>query len=156
MTMAFLVSTKPDRGQPLPAKRSAQASASCDVAKQNTRKALSGWAGMTNQRRCLILTVQYVVRVLVARAFRPTSVIRNVRTLIVRSPAQIVSIATVTNPSHTIPASIGLEKPYAIKIASVTLRCPERANMRSTCRRSRLRRGAAVFPPRVPFELWAI
>jgi hypothetical protein len=120
-------------------------------------KSLSSWPTMTNPGgRRLILTAQQVVRVFAATALRPTCVIRNVRTLIIRSLVETVSTATVTKPSHTIPASIGVEKPYAIKIASVTPRCPERAKMRSACRRSRLRRGAAVFLPRVPFELWAI
>jgi hypothetical protein len=128
----------------------------CDLEKEDTTRCLKWGAGMTNPGGSRLIRTQQVVRVFAATAFWPTCVIRNVRTLIVRSPAQTVSTATVTNPSHTIPASIGVEKPYAIKIASVTPRCPERANIRSTWRRSRLRRGAAVFLPRVPFELWAI
>jgi hypothetical protein len=108
-----------------------------------------------DQRRRLILTAQ-LVRVFAATALRPTSVIRNLRTVIVWPPVQTASTARVTKPSHTIPASIAVEKPYGIRIASVTPRCPERANIWSTWRRSRLRRGTAGLLPRVPFELWTI
>jgi hypothetical protein len=108
------------------------------------------------RRRRSILTAQLVVRVFAATALRPTSVIRNLRTLIVQPPVQTASTARVTKPSHTIPASIAGEKPYGIKIVSVTPRCPERANIWSRWRRSRLRRGTAGLLPRVPFELWTI
>jgi hypothetical protein len=84
------------------------------------------------RRRRLILTGQLVVRVFAVTALRPMSVIRNLRTLIVQPPIQTASTARVTKPSHTIPASIAVEKPYGINIASVTPRCPERANIWST------------------------
>src|SRR5215831_4282311 len=57
-----------------------------------------------------------LARVFAATIFRPAPVIWNLFTLTVRSPARTVSTTAATKPSHTIPASIAVETPYAIII----------------------------------------